>query len=404
MTATRRRCRVGRARRRRRGGVRREHVEGTHALDATTSRADRGHEPAFATTARSRAHTCDGRERARRSPGAPSRRSEVGGGGRRRSRRAGRRLPALARGRTAARPGSVPSRAPGVSELDNTGGTRGWTRRARPPGARTTTASPCTRCDYVCADDGDARTDPLLAPGLEQPWPRSGTRPSPKACSSARIDGEWRRRRVGCARWRRRRSAAPRAALTSNFGVGKRESHDATAFYERFEAPDALGRRRRSSRRTRSPSRSSHGDARHMDAILDNSVALVVTSPPYFAGKQYEEELERDGVPSSYVEYLAAAHRRVRRVRAQARAGRPHRGQRREPRPQAVPQPRGRRRSASSRTTCTCCCGARSSGARAKARPATARGDRSAAPANPVLRDIDRARRHREQGPLRPRA
>ena len=41
-----------------------------------------------------------------------------------------------------------------------------------------------------------------------------------------------------------------------------------------------------------------------MDAIVDGSVALVVTSPPYFAGKQYEEELEREGVPSSYVEYL----------------------------------------------------------------------------------------------------
>ena len=41
-----------------------------------------------------------------------------------------------------------------------------------------------------------------------------------------------------------------------------------------------------------------------MDAVGDGSVALVVTSPPYFAGKQYEEELERDGVPSSYLEYL----------------------------------------------------------------------------------------------------
>src|SRR3712207_9373025 len=41
-----------------------------------------------------------------------------------------------------------------------------------------------------------------------------------------------------------------------------------------------------------------------MDAIVDNSVALVVTSPPYFAGKQYEEELERDGVPASYADYL----------------------------------------------------------------------------------------------------
>jgi site-specific DNA-methyltransferase (adenine-specific) len=47
-----------------------------------------------------------------------------------------------------------------------------------------------------------------------------------------------------------------------------------------------------------------HGDARNMTEVENGSVALVVTSPPYFAGKQYEEELERDGVPSSYLEYL----------------------------------------------------------------------------------------------------
>jgi DNA modification methylase len=46
------------------------------------------------------------------------------------------------------------------------------------------------------------------------------------------------------------------------------------------------------------------GDARSMDAVPDGSVALVVTSPPYFAGKTYEEELEREGVPASYLEYL----------------------------------------------------------------------------------------------------
>ncbi len=41
-----------------------------------------------------------------------------------------------------------------------------------------------------------------------------------------------------------------------------------------------------------------------MDDVDDDSVALVVTSPPYFAGKQYEEELDREGVPGSYIEYL----------------------------------------------------------------------------------------------------
>jgi modification methylase len=97
---------------------------------------------------------------------------------------------------------------------------------------------------------------------------------------------------------------ARRATATSNFGAGRRESHDATRFYERFRAPDL------STDDTVLPPRPVaepvlHGDARHMHAIADGSVALVVTSPPYFTGKQYEEELARDGVPSSYLEYLA---------------------------------------------------------------------------------------------------
>ncbi|MCA1708114.1 MAG: FG-GAP-like repeat-containing protein, partial [Actinobacteria bacterium] len=46
------------------------------------------------------------------------------------------------------------------------------------------------------------------------------------------------------------------------------------------------------------------GDARHMPQILDSSVALVVTSPPYFAGKEYETALGEGGVPASYRDYL----------------------------------------------------------------------------------------------------
>ena len=41
-----------------------------------------------------------------------------------------------------------------------------------------------------------------------------------------------------------------------------------------------------------------------MDEIDDNSVALVVTSPPYFAGKEYEQALGEGHVPGSYFEYL----------------------------------------------------------------------------------------------------
>jgi len=94
-----------------------------------------------------------------------------------------------------------------------------------------------------------------------------------------------------------------RRTTTSNFGVSRRESHDSSAFYERFHAPilseDAT---------VLPPAPVANpfvcGDARAMDGVVKGSVALVVTSPPYFAGKQYEEEVEREGVPSSYLEYL----------------------------------------------------------------------------------------------------
>src|SRR4051812_36903528 len=94
-----------------------------------------------------------------------------------------------------------------------------------------------------------------------------------------------------------------RGTSTSNFGVGKRESHDASAFYARFEGPvlsddttvlapatvDAgIG----------DPLKT--GDSTAMADVPDGSVALVVTSPPYFAGKTYEEELGERGIPASY--------------------------------------------------------------------------------------------------------
>jgi modification methylase len=90
---------------------------------------------------------------------------------------------------------------------------------------------------------------------------------------------------------------------TSAFGAGKRESHDATDFYARFAPPeisddDTLG----------APGvlDAIHpGDARSMDRVPDSSVALVVTSPPYFAGKEYETALGEGHVPADYIEYLA---------------------------------------------------------------------------------------------------
>jgi site-specific DNA-methyltransferase (adenine-specific) len=97
---------------------------------------------------------------------------------------------------------------------------------------------------------------------------------------------------------------------TSAFGVGRREAHDASSFYERFSAPEI--------------SADDHVepfgivdeiyciDAREMNAgherLKDGSVALVVTSPPYFAGKAYELELGIGHVPASYLDYLEMLH------------------------------------------------------------------------------------------------
>ncbi len=89
---------------------------------------------------------------------------------------------------------------------------------------------------------------------------------------------------------------------TRTFGAGSREGHDASAFYDRFSAPIV------SDDEVVNPCAATDqlvvGDSRDMAKVDDNSVALVVTSPPYFAGKQYEEALGEGHVPGSYLEYL----------------------------------------------------------------------------------------------------
>lgn len=99
-----------------------------------------------------------------------------------------------------------------------------------------------------------------------------------------------------------RKPARRQGTSTSNFGVGKRENHDSSGFYERFGAPVLSD----DSTLTLAPEtdRIWVQDARNMAVLPDNSVALVVTSPPYFAGKAYEEALGEGHIPADYVEYL----------------------------------------------------------------------------------------------------
>ncbi|MCC6226992.1 MAG: site-specific DNA-methyltransferase [Microthrixaceae bacterium] len=92
------------------------------------------------------------------------------------------------------------------------------------------------------------------------------------------------------------------STATANFGSGRREGHDSTAFYDRFVPPEIS-----TDDTVERPTEFDviyTADARAMTSVPSNSVALVVTSPPYFAGKQYEEELGVGGVPADYFEYL----------------------------------------------------------------------------------------------------
>ena len=96
-----------------------------------------------------------------------------------------------------------------------------------------------------------------------------------------------------------------RATTTSNFGVSRRESHDSSDFYARFGAPVIdLDSHPAGAEVDRAIDAVVLGDARHMSEVAAGSVALVVTSPPYFAGKEYEEALGEGHVPGSYLDFL----------------------------------------------------------------------------------------------------
>lgn len=96
---------------------------------------------------------------------------------------------------------------------------------------------------------------------------------------------------------------------TASFGSSRRESHDATAFYDRFVAPELSADDTVEVNDPGVLDTVHVGDISELQDLKPNSVALVVTSPPYFAGKAYEESLGENGVPADYFEYLAMLER-----------------------------------------------------------------------------------------------
>jgi DNA modification methylase len=100
-----------------------------------------------------------------------------------------------------------------------------------------------------------------------------------------------------------------RPTSTSSFGVGRREAHDSSPFYARFTPPRVSDDSDVAPHAVRDAVWV--GDARDMDRfgkVADRSVALVVTSPPYFAGKEYEAVLGAGHVPADYEDYLGMLH------------------------------------------------------------------------------------------------
>ncbi|HEY8531667.1 MAG TPA: site-specific DNA-methyltransferase, partial [Limnochorda sp.] len=129
-----------------------------------------------------------------------------------------------------------------------------------------------------------------------------------------------------------------RGTRTSAFGVSRREGHDSRPFYARqLYAPGPDGTRSPGSLHLaaglkREPHRSEASDpkpleaenplpdeatnrifcqdARQMTQLPDRSVHLMVTSPPYNVGKEYDQDLSL----AEYLELLEAVFREVYRV------------------------------------------------------------------------------------------
>ncbi len=104
-----------------------------------------------------------------------------------------------------------------------------------------------------------------------------------------------------------------RGTATASFGTGARESHDSSAFYARFVPPQISDDETVVAPADRPfDDTVFHGTAQHVLSdqlsVRDNSVALVVTSPPYFVGKTYEEAMGQGHVPAEYDEHLATLH------------------------------------------------------------------------------------------------
>ena len=83
------------------------------------------------------------------------------------------------------------------------------------------------------------------------------------------------------------------ATRSTRFGVGRRESHDSSPFYGRALKEVETTSDRAPSQEVVRSGLYAHS-AKTMVEIPDDCVALMVTSPPYHVGKEYDSDLSFD--------------------------------------------------------------------------------------------------------------
>ena len=108
-----------------------------------------------------------------------------------------------------------------------------------------------------------------------------------------------------------------RKTVTSSFGTSGREAHDSTPFYSRKLYKNAVLPRPSPKDMAENPvppgflDKIILGDARDvLKELPDNCVHLVVTSPPYNVGKEYDEDLTL----GEYLDFIEEVMREVYRV------------------------------------------------------------------------------------------
>ena len=115
----------------------------------------------------------------------------------------------------------------------------------------------------------------------------------------------------------REKELTSKGTETSSFGVSKRESHDSTKFYESklYQEIQKLNTDVKYVDNSDNVPKGvlDHvilGDSRDMNKIPDNSIHLMITSPPYNVTKDYDENLTL----SKYLELLKSVFKEVWRV------------------------------------------------------------------------------------------